>query len=155
MQREIALLREALMDITGLLNRPQPDTVLLGLAKVDLDRALFPILVRLEHRGPVAIGELAEISGRDYTTISRQVTKLETLGLATRRPSVKDARIKEVTVTEKGRAVTNALDGARERLVASMLAAWDQREVAELARLLRKLADDALEVTRSEKLPIE
>src|SRR5476651_1132432 len=95
MKRELTQLREALMDITGILNRPQPDAALIELAGVDLDRALFPLLVRVERRGPLGIGELAELVGRDYTTVSRQVAKLESLGLVGRQVNAADARIKE------------------------------------------------------------
>ncbi len=35
----------------------------------------------------------------------------------------------------------------------SLLAEWDQREVAELARLLRKFADDALQFVRARTKP--
>src|SRR5471032_645691 len=84
MGKEIRELREALLDLTGVLNRPKPDAALIAAAGVDLDRALFPLLARVERRGPLGIGELAELSGRDYTTVSRQVTKLEARGLVVR-----------------------------------------------------------------------
>lgn len=143
MKQEIMQLREALLDLTGVLNRPQPDAALIAVAGVDLDRALFPLLVRVERRGPLGIGELAELCGRDYTTVSRQITKLEGAGLVTRQVNAQDARIKEVVITEKGKVMTNALDGAREKIMTSLLADWDKKDVTELARLLRKLADDA------------
>jgi DNA-binding MarR family transcriptional regulator len=149
MKRALLQLREALLDLTGVLNRPQPDAALIAMAGVDLDRALFPLLARVERRGPLGIGELAELCGRDYTTVSRQITKLEGMGLVARRVNGRDARIKEAVLTQKGRVMTNALDGAREKLVTSLLAKWDPREVAELARLLRRFANDALEFVRA------
>jgi len=148
MKRELTQLREALLDINGILNRPQPDAALIALAGVDLDRALFPLLVRVERRGPLGIGELAELAGRDYTTVSRQVTKLESLGLVGRQVNAQDARIKEAVITEQGRAMVRALDGAREKLFATVLADWDKRDVTELARLMRKLADSGLEFVK-------
>ena len=151
MKKEIFQLREALLDLTGVLNRPQPDAALIALAGVDLDRALFPLLARVERRGPLAIGELAELCGRDYTTVSRQVTKLEELGLVVRQVNAEDARSKEVVVTRKGRRITTALDGAREKIMTALLADWDKKELAEMARLLRKLADDALRFVRAER----
>jgi DNA-binding MarR family transcriptional regulator len=150
-KKEIFQLREALLDLTGVLNRPQPDAALIALAGVDLDRALFPLLTRVERRGPLAIGELAELCGRDYTTVSRQVTKLEELGLVVRQVNAEDARVKEVVITRKGRQITSALDGAREKIMTALLADWDKKELAEMARLLRKLADDALRFVRAER----
>lgn len=153
-KEDLVKLREALLDLTGVLNRPQPDAALIALAGVDLDRALFPLLARIERKGPLVIGELAELCGRDYTTVSRQVGKLEGQGLVVRRPSGEDARFTEVTVTEKGLVATRALDGAREKIVSSILADWDEGDLAEVARLLRRLADDAMKyVRRSEPRP--
>ncbi|WP_323123505.1 MarR family winged helix-turn-helix transcriptional regulator [Burkholderia alba] len=151
MKRDLLQLRDALLDVTGVLNRPQPDAALIALAGVDLDRALFPLLARIERKGPLGIGELAELCGRDYTTVSRQVTKLEGLGLVARQVNGQDARIKEAVVTAKGRTMTRALDGAREKILTGLMAAWDPREVAELARLLRRFADDALSFVQAEK----
>lgn len=150
MKREIFQLREALLDLTGVLNRPQPDAALIALAGVDLDRALFPLLSRVDRRGPLGIGELAELCGRDYTTVSRQITKLEDMGLVMRQVNEQDARIKEAVITDKGRAITKALDGAREKIMTSLFATWEKQEVVDLARLVRKLADDALAFVRAE-----
>jgi DNA-binding MarR family transcriptional regulator len=151
MKRELTQLRDALLDINGILNRPQPDAALIALAGVDLDRALFPLLVRIERRGPLGIGELAELCGRDYTTVSRQVSKLEGLGLVGRQVNAQDARIKEAVITEQGRVMTRALDGAREKVFKAVLADWDSQDVSELARLLRKLADSGLALLKTER----
>ncbi|MET0383411.1 MAG: MarR family winged helix-turn-helix transcriptional regulator [Burkholderiaceae bacterium] len=151
MKRELLQLRDALLDINGILNRPQPDAALIEMAGVDLDRALFPLLIRIDRRGPLGIGELAELCGRDYTTVSRQVTKLEGLGLVGRQVNAQDARIKEAVITEPGRTMTLALDRARERLFKAVLADWDSQDVTELARLLRKLADSGTRFVKAER----
>ena len=151
MKRELLQLREALLDINGILNRPQPDAALIALAGVDLDRALFPLLVRIERRGPLGIGELAELVGRDYTTVSRQVSKLEGLGLVARQVNAQDARIKEAVITEPGRTMTRALDGAREKVFTALLADWEKQDVVDLARLLRKLADSGLAFVKAQR----
>lgn len=148
-RKEIRDLREALLDITGVLNRPQPDAALIEAAGVDLDRALFPLLARIERRGPLGIVELAELAGRDYTTVSRQVAKLESLGLVARCPSPEDGRVRAAIVTDEGRTMTRSLDAARQKILEGMFAQWDPEDVRELSRLLRKFADDALEWTRS------
>ena len=132
----------ALLDLIGVLNRPQPDEALIREAGIALDRALFPLLVRIERRGPIGVVDLADLAGRDHTTVSRQVAKLESLGLVTRRPGQADRRVREAVVTEKGLAMTQALDQARERVAAPILSRWSEADLADLARLLRKLADD-------------
>lgn len=148
MSKELDQLREALLDLTGLLNRPQQDDVLLAAAGVELDRALFPLLVRIERRGPLGVGELADLAGRDYSTVSRQVAKLEALGLVERRAGA-DRRVSEAVVTAAGRRVTDALDAAREKMLTGLFAGWNRDDVSTLARLLRRLADDALVLSKS------
>jgi DNA-binding MarR family transcriptional regulator len=137
-------LHGALVDLVGVINRPQADMILLREAGLALDRALFPLLVVIERRGPIGVGELADRAGRDYTTVSRQVAKLESLGLVVRRTSPADRRVNEAVVTDKGRAMTDAIDAARERLAASILAAWSEQDLDDLTRLLRRFADDLM-----------
>ena len=138
---QVRALHEALVDILGVLNRPQGDEMMVREAGLSLDRALFPPLVIIERRGPIGVVDLAERIGRDYTTVSRQVAKLESLRLVERKASPRDRRVSQATVTEKGKAMTDAVDRARERLVGAMFATWDDRDIEELVRLMRKFAD--------------
>jgi len=142
MNRSLNEIHGALLDLNGFVNRRQPDEALLGEAGVTLDRALLPLLVRIERRGPIGVVDLADLAGRDHSTVSRQVAKLESLGLVKRRPAQNDRRVREAAVTEKGLAITKALDRARERLAAPLQAKWSSEDLADLARLLRRLADD-------------
>ena len=114
--------------------------ILLREAGVSLDRALFPLLVLIQRRGPLGVGELADWVGRDSTTVSRQVAKLESLGLVARRAGKTDRRVTEAVVT--GKAMSEMLDAARERLAGSALAGWSEHDLEELARLLRRFADN-------------
>jgi DNA-binding MarR family transcriptional regulator len=146
MRGDLHALRDALIELTGLLNRPQQDDALLSAAGVDLERALFPLLVRLERRGSLGVVELADLSGRDYTTVSRQVTRLEELGLVRRRPGT-DKRVHEAMVTAKGARITAALDAARDRMLTTLFAGWDGQDVSTLARLLGRLVAEAQAMT--------
>ena len=142
MNREIRELHHALVDLMGLMNRPQRDTALFQEAGVSLDRALFPLLVVVERKGPVGVVELGDLVGRDYTTVSRQIAKLASLGLITRRASKTDKRVREAAITAKGKEVTSTLDSARERMAAVLFARWSKRDLQVLARLMRRFADD-------------
>ncbi len=142
MRTDLRQLHETLIDLMAFLNRPQPDRTSIEEAGIRLDRALLPLLVRIERRGPIGIVELAEAAGRDHSTVSRQAANLEKLGLAVRRPGRSDQRIREVAITAKGRAMTAALDAARQRLVGPLLARWSKKDRSELVRLLRRLVDD-------------
>ena len=138
---QIRALHGALIDIVSVMNRPQRDERMVQEAGISLDRALFPLLVGIERRGPIGVVELADCVGRDYTTVSRQVAKLESLGLVERRGSATDQRVREAMVTQKGKAMTDRVDAARDRIGRSIFATWDAHDIEELVRLMRKFAD--------------
>jgi DNA-binding MarR family transcriptional regulator len=138
---QLRALHGALLDIVGVMNRPQRDERMVKAAGIPLDRALFPLLVGIERFGPIGVVDLADRAGRDYTTVSRQVTKLESLGLIERQASAVDRRVSAAVVTPKGKAMTDAVDAARERIGRAIFATWDARDIDELVRLMRKFAD--------------
>jgi len=138
------LLRElhgAVIDIVSVMNLPQRDQALLREAGVVIDRALFPLLVVVERRGPIGVVELADCVGRDYTTVSRQVGKLESLGLVHRQASAADRRVCQAIITAKGKRMTGRIDAARERMGHAVFQTWSQRDLQSLARLMRRFAD--------------
>lgn len=139
---QIRALHGSLIEIVGVMNRPQRDERMVREAGISLDRALFPLLMGIERHGPIGVVDLADGVGRDYTTVSRQVAKLESLGLVERRAGAADRRVREATVTPKGKAMTDAVDAARERMGRAIFAAWDEHDVEELVRLVGKFAAD-------------
>jgi len=141
-KKSVRELHEAMVDLFALMSRPQRDDTLIREAGISLDRALFPLLVGIGRYGPVGVGALADGVGRDYTTVSRQVAKLERLGLVKRRPGQSDARVNEAMITPKGRVLMRALDAARVRLAAPILARWKEKDFDELVKLLRRFVDD-------------
>lgn len=133
------------------MNRPERDAQLLEIAGLTLERALFPLLVTVERRGPIGVVELADGVGRDYTTVSRQIARLEEIGLVERRASPSDKRVREAVITTKGKAATDAVDAAREKMVLSLFKDWKRDDFDELIRLMKMLADSmSAEPTRSE-----
>ncbi len=138
---QIRDLHGSLLDIVSVINRPQRDATLIKEAAIPLERALFPLLVVIDKFGPIGVVDLADRVGRDYTTVSRQVAKLQGLDLVARRTDSKDRRIRETAITLKGRSMTAAVDAARERIGRRILKTWDPREVTQLVRLMRKFAD--------------
>jgi DNA-binding MarR family transcriptional regulator len=134
-------LHRSVLDIVDAMNRPARDEFLIKAAGIPLDRALFPLLVSIERFGPIGVVELADRVGRDYTTVSRQVAKLESLGLVKRQASAADRRVREAVVSAKGKAMTGRLDAARDRIGRAVFKKWDKRDIDELTRLMRKFAD--------------
>jgi DNA-binding MarR family transcriptional regulator len=141
MSDQLRALHGAVLDIVAVMNRPQNDEAMIKAAAIPLDRALFPLLVGIERFGPIGVVDLADRVGRDYTTVSRQVAKLDSLGLAERRASAADRRVREAVVTRKGKAMTDVVDAARDRMGRAIFEKWDAREMDELVRLMRKFAN--------------
>lgn len=141
MSARLRQLHEAMLDIVSVMNRPQRDEALIKEAGIALDRALFPLLVGVGRFGPIGVVELADRVGRDYTTVSRQVAKLESLGLVDRRGSAADRRVREAVITQRGKAKTDLVDAARERIGRAIFETWDTHDIDELVRLMRKFAD--------------
>jgi DNA-binding MarR family transcriptional regulator len=138
---QLRQLHGALLEIVGVMNRPQNDERMVREAGIALDRALFPLLVGIERFGPIGVVEIADRVGRDYTTVSRQVAKLESLGLVKRHENSTDRRIKEAAITPKGKAMTDLVDTARERMGLAIFENWNARDVSEFVRLMQKFAD--------------
>jgi DNA-binding MarR family transcriptional regulator len=138
---QLRQIHSAVLDIVSVMNRPQRDEALIREAGIPLDRALFPLLVLIERFGPIGVVDLSDRVGRDYTTVSRQVAKLESLELVERRESVADRRVREAVATAKGKAMTGLVDAARERIGRGVFATWETQELDELVRLMRKFAD--------------
>ncbi|MFG1412007.1 MarR family winged helix-turn-helix transcriptional regulator [Xanthobacter sp. VTT E-85241] len=140
-KKSLPELHRSLIDIAGLMNRPERDAQLLEMAGLTLERALFPLLVSIERRGPIGVVELSDGVGRDYTTVSRQVARLEALGLVERRSGATDKRVREAVITPRGKAATDAVDVAREKMVLTLFQDWTREDFDELLRVMRMLAD--------------
>lgn len=128
----------ALIDLVGSMNSPRQDDALLREAGVSLDRALFPLLVRLNLHPSMGGAELAEQVGRDASTVSRQIARLEELGLVKRRASANDMRIKEAVVTKAGARTIDALQLARRRLLTQLMDDWTSEERRLFSSLLQR-----------------
>ena len=141
----------ALADMIALVNQSAFSGRIVDEAGLWLDPALIRILVGINRFGPVGVVELAERVARDQTTVSRQVTKLEQLGLVERQPSPSDRRVNEVVLSKDGRSAAKRLIGAQEKVMADLLADWREKDIAEMTRLSRRLANG---LARMRRLPV-
>jgi DNA-binding MarR family transcriptional regulator len=111
-------------------------------AGIRLDRALFSVLALIGRLGPIGVVDLADRLGRDYTTVSRQVTRLGELGLVARQSDASDKRVRAAVVTAEGKAMTDRIDAARDRLGRTIFDSWDDKDIDDFIRLARKFADE-------------
>ena len=146
--RNLDQLGRAIVDLLSFLSSPQRDDALLREAGVDLDRALFPLLVRLGIEGPLGVAELADQVGRDHTTVSRQLAKLASLDLIERCGSDADRRRRAARLTDDGKKIVRAITVARRRVLSKALARWSETDRRALADLNRRFADSLIELAR-------
>lgn len=108
-----------------------------------LARSQFAVLSYLEQAGPLAMGDLAERLYLERTTLTRNLKPLLDAGWVVREPSATDARIKQVVITDSGRAKLAEArvywQQAQARMIERFGAeAW--RELEATLRELRRLA---------------
>jgi DNA-binding MarR family transcriptional regulator len=87
--------------------------------------------------GAKAVGELAELMGVTQQAVSKTVRELEVLGYLERRAPSRDARVRLVSLTERGRAALEAARRARSEVVTEMRDALGADRVDAAAQLLR------------------
>ena len=123
-----------------LLRRARASSVALSASvHPDLEAAAYPLLALLARCPGARSTDLAAHVGVGRATISRQVHRLEELGLLTRRPDPLDARGQLLELTSAGtRTVTQAQD-ARRRWLRGALDSWSTDDVASLAASLSRL----------------
>ena len=126
----------AIGELTSFINDPRHDRHLMTEAGLKFDPVFMPLLVRLGALGEAGVVELAGQLGRDHSTISRQMTRLETAGLLERLGSETDGRVRTARLTARGLAAFADLGQARRRLLDRVLADWSEEDREALGRLL-------------------
>lgn len=128
-----------LMGFANFVNRIDVDARLLAASDVKLDRALFPLLSRLSLYGPMTTVDLANLVGRDHSTVSRQIAKLETLGLVDRLPDPNDARARLLQPSKEGRALLERIAQVRRSWIEQHFCDWSVRDRDQLITLMERV----------------
>lgn len=145
-----AELHELLLQVSGLMNRPEVDADFLARAGVKLDRALFPLLTRIGAYGPIGAVELAGLVGRDHSTVSRQTARLEELGLVERVQSASDGRIRLLRPSASGKRMLAEFARTRRKMMEAYFRDWNKQERSQLLRLLGKMVVNARRLADSD-----
>ena len=108
------------------------------------EHATLTVLAQLDSSKNM--GELAELMGRDPTTLKRQLNRLITTGLASRSASPDDGRVIEISITEAGRTMVDATIAKtfalREKALKGISASDRKVLVRALSQMLHNLRDD-------------
>lgn len=117
----------------------QRHVALFGAHVVDLTPTQFAALARLSEHGALSQNKLGRMTAMDSATIKGVVDRLRSKGLVASQPVPQDQRLRNVVLTEAGRATfaTARLQAlaAREDTMAPLT----PQEAAQFERLLSKL----------------
>lgn len=109
------------------------------LAPAGLRTTQFSILAKLRARGPLSINGLAEQMVMDRTTLGRNIQPLEREGLIEIAPGSSDRRMKEVKLTEAGRARLQGATAAWAEAQTRFEAVYGHQRSTDLREALRTL----------------
>jgi DNA-binding MarR family transcriptional regulator len=101
-----------------------------------IDRMALMVLGTLSHCGPARLTAVAERTGFDPSTVSRQVADLERAGLLAREADPEDRRAILLQTTEKGSNLMRRLGTGRRKRMERLLSDWSAHDIEELGRLL-------------------
>ena len=139
MPATIALERE----LRNLIRRSQSQGALLSaLVHPDLDASIYPLLAYIEAHPGSQGSDLAAHFHVGRATISRQLQRLEDLGLIEREIDAADARRRAIELTADGRLRLAAAAEARVALLREVLADWTDTDIHTLAELLGRYSRD-------------
>jgi DNA-binding MarR family transcriptional regulator len=77
--------------------------------------------------------------GKSYSSVSRQIDKLENAGLVHTYPSRSDSRIRVSELTKHGEEIIAIINRTRERMMQEALAEWTPEDKESLLMNLRRL----------------
>ncbi|MDV2476880.1 MarR family winged helix-turn-helix transcriptional regulator [Rhodococcus zopfii] len=92
-----------------------------------------------DARGPLRLGEIAKALRIVPRSATEVIDRLEARGLTERLPDPADRRAVCVQLTDAGHDLARQLDAARDAEAGEFFALLDDRDRADLARILRKL----------------
>jgi len=139
-QQALSALAEALAGLTGTFNKGR--NVLVQDSADGLEWPAHVLLRRLSELGPVRAASIAECLHLDKSTVSRQVAVLVRDGLLERQADPADGRASILVPTPAGHDVIADHEQHRLAFFDSMLAAWDDDELARFEELLTRFAAD-------------
>jgi DNA-binding MarR family transcriptional regulator len=124
--------------INKLIHRQMEET----LAEFEVTHGEWGILRQLAMEGPPhrsSPGQLAQRDGLSSGAMTNRLDQLEKAGLVKRLPDLDDRRALHVELTKKGHKLWADSISAQANKEANLAAALDERELAQLNKLLRKV----------------
>lgn len=115
----------------------------------DLEPAAYSLLALIAATPGIRASDLATNIGVGRGTMSRQLARLGSLGLVSRRPDPDDYRGQLLELTDEGRHRFETAQQARRAFLRGALSGWDEAEIEALATQIGRLNEDLAAARRA------
>ena len=102
----------------------------------DLDPASYSLLLMVDDAGSLRGMDVADRTGLDKSTVSRQIATLVELDLLERVPDPDDGRARRIQLSDSGRERLAAVRSKRREHMRGEFASWSTDDLRDFARLL-------------------
>lgn len=100
----------------------------------------FHLLKLISLNGTHQVGEVAQFLGVSPPAASKNIDKLEGLGLVARSPSTDDRRATLLASSAKGRKLVKNYDALKEERLEPVLDSFSKKEIGQFTRLLERFS---------------
>lgn len=140
--RETDEIQDAISTIVAWSTRNDVYVETMRRAKSRLPQAAVWLLARLAKTEPIRLSELAVALGVDTSTLTPRAQRLERDGLIVRKPDPRDRRAALLHVTRRGQATLSRVFKTRADMFDEILSGWTDRDRAQAAKVLTRLAGE-------------
>jgi DNA-binding MarR family transcriptional regulator len=109
-------------------------------SNVSLTLPQFHLLKLMAYNGQHQVGEVADFLGVSPPAATKNIDKLERLGLVVRSPSKGDRRATLLSVSAKGRGLVRKYEDLKSERLAPVLEEFSPEEIEQLSALLERFA---------------
>jgi len=114
--------------------------VLRDVTDAPLTLSQFHLLKLISLNGTHQVGDVAQFLGVSAPAATKNIDKLERLGLVARRSSTEDRRATLLASSPKGRRLVQRYDALKTERLEPVLEGFSEQELAQLARLLERFS---------------
>lgn len=112
---------------------------------VNLTKIQWVLLKKLKEKNGVPQQELAFLTGRDKTSLTRLINTMEKKSLVARIPSKSDRRINHIHLTKKGEQLLKETLPVMESFAKSLQENISDKEITETINVIKKVQENLIQ----------
>ncbi|WP_272151523.1 MarR family winged helix-turn-helix transcriptional regulator [Tenacibaculum aiptasiae] len=112
---------------------------------INLTKIQWVLLKKLEEKNGVPQQELAFLTGRDKTSLTRLINTMEKKSLVARIPSKSDRRINHIHLTKKGEELLKETMPIMDNFVTSLQENISEKEITDTINVIKKVQENLIQ----------